>query len=361
MPENKHLRFLLKLLYAALALAALWLALRFLIPWLLPFLLAAGLAALLEPVIRLLGKKFRLARRWAAALCTLLLSALLCGGIGLLAWRAWYEAGVLMEKLPALLAGLPELGRKVEAWLYRFTVALPVPLQDRFQAAMESLTAQGSALSGRLTGWLSEAVGGAVSALPGAFLFLFTTLLATYFISAGRPELAQRLARMIPARWTSRLQEGRSRLKQVLAGWLKAQGLLILITFGELAVGFLVLRVDPALLLAGLVALVDALPVFGTGTVLIPWAVLAFFGGSRELALGLLILYGAVTVVRNVLEPRLVGERLGLHPLLALAAMYVGFQAFGVAGMVLAPFAAVLAKGLWDGGLFRGRGRGPAA
>ena len=219
--------------------------------------------------------------------------------------------------------------------------------------AVQGLTEQGSILSGRLYDWLSGVIGGAASALPGAVLFFFTTLLATYFTSAGRPELLERLARLIPGKWTARLRAGRSQLKQVLLGWLKAQGLLILITFGELAVGFLLLRVDLALLLAGLVALVDALPVFGTGTVLLPWAVLSFLGGSQELALGLLILYGAITVVRNVLEPRLVGERLGLHPLLALAAMYVGFQALGVAGMILAPFAAVLVKGLWDSGLFR--------
>ena len=131
----------------------------------------------------------------------------------------------------------------------------------------------------------------------------------------------------------------------------QAQGLLMLITFGELAAGFLLLRVELSLLLAGLVALVDALPVFGTGTVLLPWAVLALLGGDVRMSVGLLVLYSVISLVRSLLEPRLVGARVGLPPLAALVCMYVGFQALGVLGMLLAPLAAVLARQLWDSGL----------
>ena len=119
-------------------------------------------------------------------------------------------------------------------------------------------------------------------------------------------------------------------LREALGGWLKAQGLLMLITFGELAAGFLLLRVELSLLLAGLVALVDALPVFGTGTVLLPWAVLALLGGDVRMSVGLLVLYSVISLVRSLLEPR---------------------QALGVLGMLLAPLAAVLARQLWDSGL----------
>mgnify|MGYP002576778305 FL=1 len=120
---------------------------------------------------------------------------------------------------------------------------------------------------------------------------------------------------------------------------------------GEEVAGFLLLRVELSLLLAGLVALVDALPVFGTGTVLLPWAVLALLGGDVRMSVGLLVLYSVISLVRSLLEPRLVGARVGLPPLAALVCMYVGFQALGVLGMLLAPLAAVLARQLWDSGL----------
>ena len=353
MPENKHLRFLLKLLYAALALGALWLGLRFLLPWVLPFLLAWGLAAALEPALTLLRARFRLPRRPAAALCVLVLAALLCGGLWLLAWRVWYELGLLLERLPSLLSGLPALGTALEEWLYRCTVALPVRLQAMFRETVEGLAQQGASLPDKLYEWLGGLVSGAVSALPTAFLFLFTTRLAAYFISAERPALRAALVRRIPARWHPRLREGRDHALHTVGGWLKAQGVLMAITFGEVLAGLLLLRTGPALLPAAGVALVDALPIFGAGVVLVPWALFAFLTGSRWTALGLLILCGVVTAVRSILEPRLVGGKLGLHPLLALAAMYVGFQAFGVAGMILAPLAAAAGKSAWDAGLFR--------
>ena len=338
MPENRHLRFLLRLLYAALALAGLWLALRFLLPWLLPFLLAFSLAALLEPAVRLLMERLHLPRRGAAALCTAALTAAVLGGLALVVWRVGYE-------LSLLLAGLPTLADGLERWAYRFLIALPVQFQTLARDALEGLLEQSIALPNRFYDALAGAVTGLASALPAAALFLFTTVLATYFTSAGRPALLDGLRRRLPPPWRTRLGRVAGGLRAALGGWLKAQGLLMLITFGELAAGFLLLRV------AGLVALVDALPVFGTGTVLLPWAVLALLGGDVRMSVGLLVLYSVISLVRSLLEPRLVGARVGLPPLAALVCMYVGFQALGVLGMLLAPLAAVLARQLWDSGL----------
>ncbi len=405
MPENRHLRFLLRLLYAALALAGLWLALRFLLPWLLPFLLAFSLAALLEPAVRLLMERLHLPRRGAAALCTAALTAAVLGGLALVVWRVGYELSLLLGRLslllgrlPTLLAGLPTLADGLERWAYRFLIALPVQFQTLARDALEGLLEQGialpnrfyDALAGAVTGLasalpaaalflfttvlatyftsaglleqgialpnrfydaLAGAVTGLASALPAAALFLFTTVLATYFTSAGRPALLDGLRRRLPPPWRTRLGRVAGGLREALGGWLKAQGLLMLITFGELAAGFLLLRVELSLLLAGLVALVDALPVFGTGTVLLPWAVLALLGGDVRMSVGLLVLYSVISLVRSLLEPRLVGARVGLPPLAALVCMYVGFQALGVLGMLLAPLAAVLARQLWDSGL----------
>lgn len=354
LPENRHLRFLLRLLYAALALAGLWLCVRFLLPWLLPFLLAWGLAALLEPAVGLLMRRLRLPRWGAAALCTAALAAALLGLLALALWRAWYELTRLVARLPVLLSGLPALADELEGWAYRFLVALPLPLQDAAREGLENLARQGAALPGRLSQALAEGAAGLAAALPSAALFLFTTLLAAYFTSAGRPSLRASLRRLMPGTWQERLGRVSGGLKTAFGGWLRAQGLLMLLTFGELALGFLLLRVEPALLLAGLTALVDALPVFGVGTVLLPWGAAALLLGDVRLGLGLLLLYGVVTLVRSLLEPRLVGKRVGLPPLAALACMYVGFRAFGVAGMVLAPLAGVLARQLWASGVLRG-------
>lgn len=353
MPENKHLRFLLKLFYLLLGALGAWILLTVLLPWLLPFLLALALAALLERPVTFLMDRAGLPRWGAAMACTLALVLLLGGGLGLLLWRAGYEIALLLGRLPTLLSGLPTLGHRLEDLAYRFIVAAPVQYQDFFRQALDSLLKQGLALPTRFYDALAAFVTSAAAALPGAGLFLFTTALATYFSSAGRSGLLAFLRRQVPRAWRPWCRAGKRQLLGAFAGWLRAQATLMLITFGELAVGFLLLRVDLALLLAALVALVDALPVFGTGTVLLPWAVLALLGGDAGLALGLLAVYAAVSCVRSLLEPKLVGDKVGLPPLAALLAMYVGFRAFGVAGMILSPLAAILIKQLHDCGLIR--------
>lgn len=351
LPENRHVRFLLGLLYAALALLGLWLALHFLLPWLAPFLVALLLAHLLEKPVSALSERLKLPRWTAAMLCTVALYLLLGALVGLLLWRAGYELALLLGRLPSLLAGLPSLGKALENWGYRLIIAAPVGLQESLRSALEALIQRSIALPNRLYDLLAGFVGGAVSALPDGALFLFTTALATYFSSAGRPQLLALFRRLLPPAWQPRLEAVKNCLRGALGQWLRAQGLLMLITFAELTVGLFLLRVDLALLLAALIALVDALPVFGTGTVLLPWAVLALLAGNWQQALGLVILYGVITTVRSLVEPQLVGKRLGLHPLAALCSMYVGFRALGIAGMILAPLGAMLVKQLFDAGV----------
>ena len=353
MTEKRLVRVLLTLLCAALAAAGVWLALTVLLPWVLPFLLALGLAWLMEPAVALLMSRFRLRRGLAAALTTVGLVLLLCGALGLILWRVGYELALLLGRLPVLLSGLPALGDQVGDWAYRFIVALPVQLQDFAKDALDGFIRQGISLPARLYDRLAGIAAGAASAVPDAMLFLFTTALAAYFSSAARPQVLAFLSRQIPAAWRGRLGKAVPVLKDTLGSWLRAQGLLMLITFGELTVGFLVLRVELALLLAALVALVDALPVFGTGTILLPWALFSLLSGDWRLVLGLAVLYGLVSAVRSLLEPRLVGRKAGLPPLAALLAMYVGFRAFGVWGMIFSPLAAIFLKQLHDSGVFR--------
>lgn len=353
MPGNRHLRFLIQLFYIVLGVAGAWLFLTVLLPWVLPFLLALGLSWLLEKPVSLLERRFH-AKRWlASASCTLLLVLLLCGGLGLILWRVGYEIALLLGRLPTLLAGLPSAGHALEDWAYRFIVALPIQFQDFFTQALTGLIGQGLSIPNRFYDALASLVTGVAAALPNIGLFLFTTALATYFSSASRPRLMAFLRRQIPERWQGRADEARGILKGAFGNWLKAQGILMLITFGELTAGLLLLRVDLALLLAALVALVDALPIFGTGTILIPWAAVTLLSGDWKLAIGLAALYGVVSFVRSLLEPKLVGDRIGLHPLAALFAMYLGFSAFGVWGMILSPLAAIFLKQLHDSGLIR--------
>lgn len=332
------------------------------LPFLLPFLLALGIAALLEPAVT--GLMRAGVPRWgAAALCTAALTALAAGGTALAVWRLMVEAAGLAQRLPALLGQLEHWGGGLEGWIYRLLVAAPPTLREGLEGTLDALAQQAQALPAQLSARLGEGLARGLAALPGAVLFVFTTVLATYFTSAGRPRLLAFLARQLPRRWQGRLTEVGGRLRDTLGGWLRAQGLLMLVTFGLLLVGLLVLGVPSPLLLSALTALVDALPLFGAGVVLLPWAVGCLVLGRLGQAVGLLLLAALAALVRSLLEPKLLGDRMGLPPLATLCAMYVGARAFGVAGMILAPLLLTFLGQLHRAGLvrlWREAGEGPS-
>ena len=347
--EAAPVRYLAWTLLGVLLAAALFL----IFPWLAPFLLALALSAMLEPmVLRLMGA-FRLPRTASAAICVFVLVLLLMVGGGGAILRVGYELGALTQKLPHLLAVIPQWGEQLHTLLTQIVGLLPQPLQNLAQKTVTGLLSQSLAVPHALNSFLVKGVTTIATAIPSVMLFTFTAVLATYFSSAHRPALMAFLRHQVPHKYRSKLREIQRRLSIALRGWLKTQGTLLLITFFVLTAGLLYLRIDLALIIAAGTALLDALPVFGTGLVLLPWAAISLLMGDYHRALVLLLLYGFLSILRSFLEPKLVGDRVGLHPLAALFAMYGGFCFFGVWGMIFAPLIGIMAKQLHDCGLLR--------
>jgi sporulation integral membrane protein YtvI len=141
-----------------------------------------------------------------------------------------------------------------------------------------------------------------------------------------------------------------------LGKFIKAYTTLIIITFLELSLGFFILKVPNPFLAAAVVAFVDILPILGTGAVLLPWTIICFIFGNNAMGIGILILYIIITIVRQTLEPRVVGQQIGLHPVVTLICIFVGAQLLGVVGIFLLPVTATILKKLNDEGtihLFR--------
>ncbi len=347
MSLQKHLRFLFRLLYAALAFGAA----AVLLPGLLPFLLGWGISFLLEPVVTFLCEKLRLRRGWVSV-TLLLLSLVVCGAGGfVLLRRIWFELTVLSTRIPAWMDFLQQIHQRLDHLIYRWTVAVSPEFRSTLQralaAAAEQITILLSSFASTLLEWLTRGL----LTLPQLVLFLFTTLLAGYFFLADKPVLSEFAQKQLPDHWLLRLGKTAQQLKSALSGWIKAQGVLLAVTFLLLTTGFLLTKVEAALLLAAGIALLDALPIFGTGTALLPWALGSMLSGNFRRGLSLIILYAILWLARSILEPKLIANRAGLHPLAALLAMYLGFSLFGVVGMLLAPLVAVLAAQLYAGGI----------
>ncbi len=178
-------------------------------------------------------------------------------------------------------------------------------------------------------------------------------MVASIFLSIDYHNVLSFILRQVPDRHSETISFVRSICTNTLFKLLRAYGLLMFITFVELSIGFTLLRIPYALLLAALIALVDILPVLGTGTVLVPWAFIALIMGEVKMFIGLGIIYIIVTIVRNVLEPRLVSMQIGLNPLVTLFFMFLGLRAIGLLGMLLFPLIVMVLVQLHESGKIR--------
>ncbi len=197
----------------------------------------------------------------------------------------------------------------------------------------------------RVTSFVGELATGIVRSAPSAVLFVIVTVVAAFYFTCGYPSIKASLCRMIPQSGRNRIFDFLSSATDMIKFYLRANIIICAVTFGLLFFGFMVMRFEYIALTALIIALIDFLPVFGVGIVLIPWSIFELIGGDYAVGFGLLILYACCILVRQMLEPRLISEKVGLHPAATLAAMYFGFRFLGILGMIFLPLAITLISG----------------
>lgn len=337
-----------KLLTFCAILFGIFLAIRYLIPLVFPFLLGFALALAAEPMVQFGCRRLHLPRPVAAGIGVSMSFLFLAMAVLLLAALLLRELRALTGILPNLEGSIRSGMQSMSGWLLELAGKAPGGIAPVLTRNINEFFSGGSALLDQATGYLLHLASGILSQVPGRALTLFTGIIASFMISAKLPKLKAIFHSRFSGGKFQSITNTLLRLKHALGGWLKAQLKLSGITFLLAAVGLLLLRIPYAPFWAILIALVDAFPILGTGTVLIPWSLVSFLQGDRLLAFGLLGLYAAAAVTRTVLEPRLVGKQLGIDPLVTLIALYTGFKLFGLLGMILAPILAVTATQLME-------------
>lgn len=332
---------LLRVLYAAVLTAIALVAARYLLPVALPFLLGAGLALAAEPAVGLLSGKLRLKRLPASLIGVTVVFTLALTLLVLLVAALARQLGRLSGLLPQLADAAQQGITSARGWALELSEKLPESVGQVAANWTEQFFSDGSALMQEAVSRVPKAATDLIAGLSEGALVIFTTVLSGYMISARLPRLRTWCREKLPQSWQEIYLPALRRIRRSLWGWLLAQGKLMGITFVLLAAGLLILRVDNALLLAAVIALVDAFPVLGTGTVLVPWSLVCLLQRQTARGIGLLGVYLVVWLVRSVLEPRILGKELGLDPLVTLAAIYAGFRLWGIGGMFLAPLAAM--------------------
>lgn len=330
-----------KLLPVAAVLVAAWLGIKYLLPVALPFLLGGGVALLAEPVVGRISARVNRGVGTAAGITLTL--GVLGAAVVLVGAVAVRQVGKLAGNVPQLADTARQGLTAVQQWLLHLSDQAPEQLQPLLTRTVSEFLSDGTVFIEQMTQRIPGAVTTVIGTVGNGVMGLGTGVLSAYLISGRLPKLRQMLSRM---EWVQKIQPAAKRVRRALWGWLKAQLKLSLVTYGIVATGFLFLRIKGGLLWAGAVALVDAVPILGTGTVLLPWALVSLLQGEKLRAIGLLCTYGAAFMTRTVLEPRLVGDQLGLDPLMTLGALYLGYSFWGFPGLILTPILASAAKAL---------------
>ena len=332
------------ILWLVALLFGLWAAIEYLLPPTLPFILGTLLAIGAEPLVSLAGRRLKLPRSLASGVGVTLTLLLLLTLISLIGALSVKQLMRLAQDLPDIRQTATQGTQQLKGFLLDLSHKTPKSIAPALTGTVNAAFDDTSALMEKLGRKGAQVFTGTLSRVPRVVLTLATGILAGFMISGRLPKLKSGLSKYIPDQWRNRYIPALQSMKTALLGWLTAQLKLAGITWCIVGIGFLFLKIPYGILWALPVAIIDAVPVLGTGTILLPWALVSFLQGHMAKGIGLIVIYGLSLATRTILEPRLVGKHLGLDPLWTLAAFYTGFLLWGVGGMLLAPVLATAVK-----------------
>ena len=316
--------------------------------YILPFIIAYFFASIIEPIVKFLENKIKIPRKIGTVFSILVVLGSIGSLIGFLISRLIKEIRDVYLSLEINMETLTEFFERTIEKIDGIFIQLPIQVTDLIDKGIQELTNNLQTVLGKIVDWAQASIQVALY-LPQILIFILVTVLSTYFMSSDKNKIINFLDLQIPTNWLNKTRNLTTNVFSAFFGWLRAQLILTSITFTELLIGLLILGVNNALLIALLIALVDVLPVLGAGTVLIPWAIITLVLGNTKLALSLALLYVIILFVRQLIEPKVLGKQIGVHPLFTLAGMYIGLRIWGVAGMFIGPLSIVALKYLFEG------------
>lgn len=346
-----RLGFLINLIYFGVLIVLAVLVLRYLLLWMMPFVFAFMAAALLQRPLKWLVKRTRISKKFFSVVLVVMSILLLAGLVGFAGSRLVVAAADFLtdeSNVRMIESTVRSISAALQELLRRLAVSLPDEAGEAVGKMVRSLA---DSLLKQVPGLFAAAARWLTSNLPMMLISFLIWVIASIFLSIDYEKVTSFFLRQIPRRHQALARDIRELCNSTLFRMLRAYLLLMLLTFVELSAGFLLLRIPYAVPLAALMAALDILPVLGVGTVLLPWAVSQLILGNFHLFVGLGLLYIAVSIIRNILEPRMLSQQMGLNPLVTLFFMFLGLRATGsLAGMLAFPLLFMVVKQLQDAG-----------
>jgi len=358
-PERGRLwlRIGIRLWITVLAVLFIWTLGRPLLSLFMPFLLALGAASLLNPVVRMLQKRLGWSRGVLSLLSLLVVFGAAGTGLSLLVRAAVLEMISLAENWQSILQTVEQSVLELDLFLQGVVEKLPIAITAPDQTVLERVAVwlqDWMQTAAPDLGYLTQFATDKAKDVAGFALATIVFLMASYFLCADYPYLRTRIIQRMDDGLLRLVRQIKTAALAAFGGYLKAQLLLTVGVFFILLGGFLLTGQSYALLLALALAVLDFIPIVGSGTIMVPWAVIDLFTARYDRAIAIMLIWGVVVVFRRVAEPKFVGNQTGLSSILSLVSIYVGMRVGGVAGMVLGPILTLVVLNLLGLGLLDG-------
>lgn len=347
---EKRKKFIIDFMYWILILGLGFTLLRFTTQYLMPFVVGFLISFILKPIVTKITDKLG-DKKWVSLLVIMAFYTVFALLMFWLFVGAFTGVQKFAKTLPAfyentLYPALEQLLLFFSQFIENLSPNILSVLEEVSASLLNSLDEIVKMVSGGALNGLTKLV----SAVPSLLISILVAIISSFFFTIDYQEAVRKPLSMIPKKQRTLILDIKDGLVSVLGKYLRAYALLMTLTFVELSIGFVILKVNNPIGLAAIIAAVDILPVLGTGGVVIPWMIVEAVTGNGSFALGLLVLYLVITVIRNILEPKVIGDQIGLHPLLTLMSIFVGVKLFGFAGLIGLPIGITILKRLHDEG-----------
>lgn len=355
LPKEPYKKIAVVLFYIAVICLAFYLFFKYLFGLIMPFLIAYLLAAALQPVVRFISKHAKVPKKLSVLVLVIVVTTLL----GMICYfaidRIYTELTVLSQNVKGFIDRVRSDEQYAKDLIEKISNAIPFVdmrqrLNDIWQNLDSSLESALLSVADKLSGSVLPILGSLIAFVPNALLAIVIVILSTYYFAVDFQKINRFIIAQLPEKAAKNLKLFREEFIDTILKFLRAYGLITLITFLELFVAFTVLGIKYAFLIALVIAVIDILPVLGTGTVLIPWSIFLLLIGDYYTGIALIIVYIVIAVIRQIIEPKIVGKYIGLYPLLTLVAMYTGLRVMGVLGLITFPLIIIIVKKLNDDG-----------
>ena len=359
--KSSPLKIAIAVLLVLLAAVGLWLCFPavlsfagYVIMLFLPFILGYLFSHLINPLATWLQKRLKLPRQISAILVIVLTIGIMGSIVGAIIWKIIVELRSLYDHFPAIYENAKDTWEQVSGRLSNVYAVLPEYVQavlDKFGTEISQKFSEG--LNIQYTPMVQKA-GDFAKSLPNVFIAIIVFILSLYFMVTDAQRISRFINHLIPKKMIEGFERLKFEIKRYLGGYVKAQLIIMSIAFCVMFIGFTILKVDYALLIALGIAFLDALPFFGSGAALWPWSLVSFLMGNPRRGVGLIIIYLVVIFTRQMIEPKIVSNKIGMYPIFTLMAMYVGYKLFSIGGMILGPLTLMLIISFYRAGIFDG-------